>query len=54
MTEIKKLKNEFSKFNEKSDYLIYDDRQGKKNYVIYSEELKQSLREIIHAKASEE
>jgi len=54
MTEIKKLKNEFSKFNKKSDYFISDNGQGKITHTIYSEELKQSLREIIHAKASEE
>jgi hypothetical protein len=54
MTEIKKLKNEFSKFNKKSDYLTSDKEKGKKIYTIYSEELKQSLREIIHSKASEE
>ncbi|MEG7979220.1 MAG: hypothetical protein NY202_04985 [Mollicutes bacterium UO1] len=49
MTEINRLENELLKFNRGSDYLFSDSSGGEKNYTIRSEELKQSLRDIIHS-----
>lgn len=49
MTEINRLKSELLKFHKGSDYLVSDNDRGEKAYTIRSEELKQSLRDIIHS-----
>jgi hypothetical protein len=51
MTEINRLENEFKKFG-RSDY-SFSEKGGEKSYIIRSEELKQSLRDIIHPTAYE-
>jgi len=51
MTEISRLENEFKKFG-KSDY-SFSENGGEKSYIIRSEELKQTLRDIIHPTAYE-
>lgn len=53
MTEINKLENELKKFS-KNNYLLSDNGRGERTYVIRSEELKQSLQNIVHAGASNE
>lgn len=49
MTEINRLENKLSNFHKDSDYLVSDNGRGEKTYTIRSEELKQSLRDIIHS-----
>lgn len=51
MTEINRLENEFKKFGG-SDY-SFSESSGEKSYFIRSEELKRSLRSIIHPTAYE-
>jgi len=49
MTEINKIESKFLNFHKGSDYLISDNGRGEKSYTIRSEELKQSLRDIVHS-----
>lgn len=53
MTEINKLENKIKQFGKKN-YSISDNGKGEKVYVIRSHELKQSLQDIVHSRASEE
>lgn len=52
ITEINRLENEFEKFGI-NDYSLSENGGGEKSYAIHSEELKQSLRDIIHPTAYE-
>jgi hypothetical protein len=56
MTEINKLENELKNknFRKGIDYLISFDSRGEKKYSICSEDLKNSLRDIIHFGANAE
>jgi len=54
MTEINKLENELKKFRKDVDYSISIDSRGEKKYSIFSENLKNSLRDIIHFGANAE
>jgi hypothetical protein len=51
MTEIKKLENELKNFRKGSDYSVSGNRRSGILYTIHSENLKQSLRDIIHSGA---
>jgi len=52
MTEINKLEKEFENFLKDIDYSIDDDDRSGKKYVVHSENLKNSLRDIIYSGAN--
>jgi len=49
MTIFDELENKICQSS--ANYLFVNDGQGKKTYTIFSEDLKQSLRDIIHSTA---
>lgn len=51
MTEINKLLKRFKNFHKDTDYSVSDNVKGEKTYTIFSEDLKQSLRDVIHSGA---
>jgi hypothetical protein len=52
MTEINRIENEIKNFYGRG-YSLSENGRGEKSYTIHSEELKQSLRDIIHPAAYE-
>jgi len=47
--EFEELENKIKNSQQGSDYLLSDDGRGKRSYTIFSDGLKQSLRDIIHS-----